>query len=451
MRIRARVRESLFAVVALGAIGCSKEPGAPVNASSGKPADSFPKVNLPPLVERARLFDPKRPWKDFEPDEQEVLKSPLPVLTLPEPLSERTDPPDIQKKLAEFEQFVHNSEDAKKNPTLMQKLEDFRRNCLQQFKNPIWSQFPGMARHGGWFQGQIEAEAQKVVNTIVEYHQMKGQAPLNAQHNAAAGRMQENWDKVRKDVAAVSWESAPFRETLIALGEGITTLQSNDPAHVLQAQGVRHPKMQEFREQYLKLARAVTDKASAYLKRVPYFRLKHYAAAAGASASGDAKKTLDLVSLFIGGDPGIDLGGLKPELVSLAQEHFKAETEQLLPSAKSMIARFRGKIRPDTADQAVIMYEARDLRHRTRHVENTPGSWCAYTGKYEGRKSGYHLIRMGDVEYVAFETSENLSNIPDGVKLTIVGQYERLIEYTRVIGSTGRAPYLKGSLVFRHP
>lgn len=60
-------------------------------------------------------------------------------------------------------------------------------------------------------------------------------------------------------------------------------------------------------------------------------------------------------------------------------------------------------------------------------------------------------MKFGPLEdQVAFETSEDLSNVPDGMKLTVVGQYERFIEYTRVIGSTGRAPYLRASLAFRN-
>ena len=430
-------------------LGCGKDSTPPSSPPSGSLASPSAKVSLPPRVERARAFDQDKPWKDFSAQEMAILRTLLPDLTLPELLSEKAEPPSIEKQLGDFEEFVRRTEEAKKNSMLLQKVGDFKQECLRQFKNPIWSQFPGMARQGGWFQGQIEAEAQKIVDAIAQYHQAKGQAPLNASHNAAARRMTDNWDKVRMQIAAVNWDSASYRPTLATLADCVATLQANDPPKATHAQGVAHPKVAEYREPHLKLAKAVTDKLGVYLERIPFFRLKHYAAAVEARAAGNINEALESATLFIDGDRGIDLGEISPALISIAEDNVKTEVEQLILQAKSIIASLRGKLRPTTEDQAIAMYEAQDLRHRTKHIEVVPGTWCAYSGKYEGKKSGNHLIRMGDVEYVAFATSDDLSNTPDGVRLTIVGQYEKLIEYTRVIGSTGRAPYLKDALVFK--
>ncbi|MEK7469258.1 MAG: hypothetical protein AAB074_17935 [Planctomycetota bacterium] len=449
MTVRSHVPAWLLTISVVAIGGCSKAPSSGPAAGGGGTGGGSSKTQLPPLVERARAFDSEHPWKDFDEQERATLLSALPEIVMPSQMVESSEPPALNTLLDEFEKYVRNSDSGKKNAMVVQKVADFRQACIRQLKSPDFSQLPGMPRQGGWFEGQVEAEAKKIVDAIAEYHQVMGQKSLNTDRNAASRRMAESWAKAKDQVASIRWEPASFRTTLVALCESISTMQKNKPENVLNCQGVPHPKVSEYREPFRKLAKAVTDKACVYSRRLPYFRLKHYAAAAEANAAGRFKDALDLATRFMGSEPGIDLTGVDPTLHSIACEDTQAEVDQLVVAAKGIIKGLRGRVSPETATQAVIMYEARDLRGKFGLVENAPGTWCLYSGEYEGTKSGYHLIRVGKVDYVAFEASEDLSHVPDGVTMTVMGQYEQLIEYRRVIGSTGRAPLLKDSLVFR--
>lgn len=447
------------AASAVGSLaGCSKEPTGTSSVApspTSKPSDA--KVNHDdPIVERARTFDLRLPWKDFTEDERKTLQEPLPPLTTPGPLPETAHPPDVEKPLAAFEAFVRASAEAKADPRVVDRVKNFK-EYIGKYANEKGAGYARFAepRQGGWFKGGVEAEAAKVYALVADYHRAKEQGGTNVVHNKRAKELVEKWEAVHKKAGVIDWAKEAFGDGLRALGLLITELRAAEPNAVLLSGGINHPLVQGFREAYEDLGRALSHKFAVYLPRLPYFAIKRYAASIEAERAGNHAKALNLVSSFLWGGrgsaaiPDVDLSQCDFEVGSACSQESAKIPEHLVKGAEQLLVRLRGRVRPATEAQAIMMYQARDFTTTSKPAEVSPGTWCAFRGKYEGEKSGYHMIRHGTTAYIAFHTSENLSHVPDGTTLTVVGQYERQMEFQRVLGNTGRCPVVKDAVVLR--